>query len=71
MPLSEAKKEIVIRNYFQRLCNMNTSIKEAFTIGFNLGLEKGYAVGVNDGLKSAAVTCAKSDWKLEGGEADG
>lgn len=68
MPISEAKKEIVIKNYFSLLCTVDTSIKEAFTIGFNLGLDKGYTVGVNDGLKSAAGTCAKSDWRLEGGE---
>lgn len=70
MPISEAKKEIVIKNCFSRLCNVNTSIKEAFTIGFDLGLKKGYAVGVNDGLKSAAGTCAQSDWRLEGGGED-
>ena len=57
MPISEAKKKIAIENYFSRLCNVETSIKEAFTIGFELGLNKGYAVGVTDGLVSGCESC--------------
>lgn len=40
MGISEAKKKIVIDNYFKVECDMNTSIKEAFTKGFELGLKK-------------------------------
>jgi transposase len=40
MAISESKKKIVIDNYFKRECDINTSIKEAFIKGFELGLEK-------------------------------
>lgn len=40
MRISESKKKIVIDNYFKRECDVNTSIKEAFTKGFELGLKK-------------------------------
>lgn len=40
MAISEAKKKIVIDNYFKNECDVNTSIKEAFTKGFDLGLKK-------------------------------
>ena len=40
MAISEAKKKIVIDNYFRRECDVNTSIKEAFSKGFELGLKK-------------------------------
>lgn len=40
MGISEAKKKIVIDNYFKKECDVNTSIKEAFTKGFELGLKK-------------------------------
>ena len=40
MAISESKKKIVIDNYFRRECDINTSIKEAFTKGFELGLVK-------------------------------
>lgn len=40
MGISESKKKIVIDNYFKRECDVNTSIKEAFTKGFELGLKK-------------------------------
>lgn len=40
MAISESKKKIVIDNYFKSECDMNTSIKEAFTKGFELGLKK-------------------------------
>ena len=39
MGISESKKKIVIDNYFKRECDVNTSIKEAFTKGFELGLK--------------------------------
>lgn len=41
MAISEAKKKIVIDNYFKEKCTIDTSIREAFTIGFEIGLEKG------------------------------
>lgn len=68
MPISEAKKKIVIENYFSRLCNVETSIKKAFTIGFELGLDKGYGVGVADGL---VCGCASCRFRKEGGGEDG
>lgn len=40
MGISEAKKKIVIDNYFRAECNINTTIKDAFTRGFELGLKK-------------------------------
>ncbi len=40
MAISESKKKIVIDNYFKKECDVNTSIKEAFTKGFELGLKK-------------------------------
>lgn len=40
MGISESKKKIVIDNYFKSECDVNTSIKEAFTKGFELGLKK-------------------------------
>jgi len=40
MGISETKKQIVIDNYFKNTCDVNTSIKEAFTRGFELGLKK-------------------------------
>ena len=38
--ISETKKKIVIDNYFKKECDVNTSIREAFTKGFELGLKK-------------------------------
>ena len=40
MAISESKKKIVIDNYFKKECDVNTSIKEAFIKGFELGLKK-------------------------------
>ena len=40
MAISESKKKIVVDNYFKSECDINTSIKEAFTKGFELGLKK-------------------------------
>lgn len=40
MRISETKKQIVIDNYFKNTCDVNTSIKEAFTKGFEVGLTK-------------------------------
>ena len=40
MKINEAKKKIVIDNYFKKECDVNTSIKEAFTKGFEIGLKK-------------------------------
>jgi len=40
MGISETKKQIVIDNYFKNTCDVNTSIKEAFAKGFEVGLTK-------------------------------
>lgn len=40
MAYSETKKKIVIRNYFETDCNLDTSIRQAYERGFNRGLEK-------------------------------
>ena len=42
MAISETKKKMVIDNYFKSECDVNTSIKEAFTKGFELGLRKAH-----------------------------
>ena len=42
--ISEKKKEIVINNYFDKECNIDTSIREAYKKGFERGLEKGAQV---------------------------
>ena len=39
MPVSEAKMKIVIKNYFENECDMNTSIREAFEKGFRRGVK--------------------------------
>ena len=36
----EEKKNIVIDNYFKMDCDINTTIKEAYTKGFNRGADK-------------------------------
>lgn len=36
----EEKKKIVIDNYFKSECNINMTIKEAYTKGFERGLSK-------------------------------
>ena len=41
MAISEIKKGIVINNYFKSECTIDTSIREAFTKGFEIGLKKG------------------------------
>lgn len=41
MAISETKKGIVINNYFKSECTIDTSIREAFTKGFEIGLKKG------------------------------
>lgn len=40
MSISEEKKKIVINNYFKEQCTIDTSIREAFAKGFELGLRK-------------------------------
>ena len=40
MKISEAKKKIVINNYFESDCNLNTSIRKAYEKGFERGIEK-------------------------------
>lgn len=42
MPISEKKMQIVMNNYFNSECNINTSIREAFEKGFRIGVQKGY-----------------------------
>lgn len=41
MAISETKKKIVIDNYFKEECTVDTSIREAFAKGFEIGLKKG------------------------------
>ena len=41
MGISEEKIKIVIENYFNSECNVNTSIREAFEKGFRIGMKKG------------------------------
>lgn len=38
--ISEVKKKIVVDNYFKQECTVNTSIREAYEKGFNIGLMK-------------------------------
>ena len=38
--INEAKKRIVIENYFKRDCDINTSIRQAYENGFERGLQK-------------------------------
>ena len=40
MNISETKKKIVIKNYFEQDCNLDTSIRQAYERGFNRGLQK-------------------------------
>lgn len=42
MPISEKKMQIVMNNYFNSECDINTSIREAFEKGFRIGVQKGY-----------------------------
>ena len=44
MAISEKKMQIVMNNYFEAECTMNTSIREAFEKGFRIGVQKGYDV---------------------------
>lgn len=47
MAISEAKIKIVIDNYFRTICNVDTSIREAFEKGFRIGVMKGDAGPTN------------------------
>ena len=40
MKISETKKKIVIDNYFESDCNLDTSIRKAYEKGFDRGIEK-------------------------------
>ena len=40
MGISEAKKKIVINNYFKEECNVDTTIRQAYEKGFNRGIGK-------------------------------
>lgn len=44
MVTSEEKMQIVINNYFQTECDVNTSIRQAFEKGFRLGVKKGLSI---------------------------
>lgn len=44
MAISETKMRIVINNYFQTECDVNTSIRQAFEKGFRIGVEKGQSI---------------------------
>ena len=40
MGISEKKMQIIINNYFEQECDVNTSIREAFEKGFRIGVKK-------------------------------
>lgn len=44
MPINEKKMQIVMNNYFNSECDINTSIREAFEKGFRIGVQKGYEI---------------------------
>lgn len=44
MTISEKKMQIVIDNYFESECDVNTSIRQAFDKGFRIGVKKGSSI---------------------------
>lgn len=42
--ISEEKMQIVINNYFQTECDVDTSIRQAFEKGFRIGVKKGLSI---------------------------
>lgn len=52
MGISEEKMKIVIKNYFEKECSVNTSIREAFEKGFRLGVLKGMQINNKEGVKA-------------------
>ena len=54
MGISEEKMKIVIKNYFEKECNVNTSIRKAFEKGFRLGVLKGMQINNNEEVKADA-----------------
>ena len=62
MPISEKKMQIVIKNYFDSECDINTSIREAFENGFRIGVLKGYEVGETDAQKKERLDNPILSW---------
>ena len=67
MPISEKKMQIVMNNYFNAECTMNTSIREAFEKGFRIGVQKGYetAKPAEITLESAIDYLQSTGWLQE------
>ena len=49
--ISEEKKKIVVRNYFSIDCDVDTTIREAYELGFDRGIQKAAPVVRRDVLK--------------------
>jgi hypothetical protein len=64
MAISETKKKIVIDNYFKEKCNVDTSIREAFAKGFEIGLEKGAGLRA-DTIEQLSWTPVSKDFPIE------
>lgn len=60
MAISETKKKIVIDNYFKEECTVNTSIREAFTKGFEIGLKKGAELKVETAEQLSWIPVSKN-----------
>ena len=61
MAISEAKMKIVIDNYFDVECDVNTSIRQAFEKGFRIGVKK----GVNPARKKGKWMHYEGQWICE------
>ena len=64
MAISETKKKIVIDNYFKSECNVDTSIREAFAKGFEIGLEKGAGLRAET-IEQLSWTPVSKDFPME------
>jgi hypothetical protein len=64
MAISETKKKIVIDNYFKEKCNVDTSIREAFAKGFEIGLEKGAGLRAET-IEQLSWTPVSKDFPIE------
>lgn len=64
MAISETKKKIVIDNYFKEECNVDTSIREAFAKGFEIGLEKGAGLRAET-IEQLSWTPVSEDFPME------
>ena len=77
MGISETKKRIVIDNYFKTECNIDTSIREAFKKGFELGLQKAprerktgkwvfiHPLQEDDGGAYVCSCCGTGSWEID------